>query len=165
MQLTIAPATGEATASDLVEHTGDLRAAASSPSSFGIDAAGELYVVNYSGTVYRLFSDTPAPPVPPAPVPPDDGSGRRRPPGTPPTGIAVPRGSTAARPADMTIRAASPVGHLLVGRSGRHVVVYRAIWGSLSLWQPDLDGDGRADLVWQLTTGPRVIAWIWIGRE
>ena len=165
VQLTIAPATGEATASDLVEHTGDLRAAASSPSSFGIDAAGELYVVNYSGTVYRLVSDTPAPPVPPAPMPPpDDGSGRRRPPGTPPTGIAVPRGSTAARPADMTIRAASPVGQLLSADQAG-TVVYRAIWGSLSMSQPDFDGDGRSDLIWQLTTGPTVVVWIWIGRD
>ena len=80
VQLTIAPGTGEATASDLVEHTGDLRAAASSPSSFGIDAAGELYIVNYSGTVYRLVSDTPTRPSPrPCRHPTTDqaGAGRR----------------------------------------------------------------------------------------
>ena len=70
--------------------------AAASPSSFGVDAAGELYVVNYTGTVYRLFSDMPAPPGPP--TPPEEGPGRRRPPGTPPTGIAVQRGASFARP-------------------------------------------------------------------
>ena len=53
--LTIDGATGEATAGTLVEHTGDLGDAAASIASFGVDAGGELYVVNYTaGTVYRL---------------------------------------------------------------------------------------------------------------
>ena len=162
VQLTSAPATGEATASDLVEHTGDLRAAASSPSSFGVDAAGELYVVNYGGTVHRLFSDTPAPI--PSPPPDDGGPGRRRPPATPPTGIAVPRESLAAGPADLTLRAVSPL-HNLLPADQTSTVVYRALWGSMSMSQPDFDGDGRPDLVWQLSTGPRVVVWIWIGRD
>jgi glucose/arabinose dehydrogenase len=163
VQLTIVPGTGEAAVSDLVEHTGDLRAAAASPSSFGVDASGELYVVNYTGTVYRLFSDTPAPPGPPTP-PPEEGPGRHRPPGTPPTGIAVPRGASDARPADVTIRAATPAGGLLSADQGGTVVL-RAPWGSLSMSRSDVDGDGRADLTWRLTTGLGVTVWIWFERE
>jgi hypothetical protein len=50
---------GEATASNLVEHTTELGSGASLPSSFGVDAGGELYIVNYNGTVYRVVSTAP----------------------------------------------------------------------------------------------------------
>jgi glucose/arabinose dehydrogenase len=59
--LTINPTTGEATASGLVDHTADL---GGSPvlgniSSFGLDAAGELYVVNhFGGTIVQVISPT-----------------------------------------------------------------------------------------------------------
>jgi hypothetical protein len=46
--------TGEATVTNVQEHSADLGAAATSPSSFGVDAAGELYVVSYSGSIYRI---------------------------------------------------------------------------------------------------------------
>lgn len=52
--------TREATVTDVQEHTADLGAAATSPSSFGVDAAGELYVVSYGGAVYRI-EQTPLP--------------------------------------------------------------------------------------------------------
>jgi glucose/arabinose dehydrogenase len=53
--LSIAPGTGEATATNLIDHTADLGAAASVVSSFGVDAGGEIYLVSYSaGAVYRL---------------------------------------------------------------------------------------------------------------
>src|SRR5690606_28690957 len=42
LALTINPATQEADAGNLIGHTADLCAAASSPASFGVDAAGEL---------------------------------------------------------------------------------------------------------------------------
>ncbi len=61
--LTVDPRTGEATAGSIVEHTPELGSAATSISSFGVDSAGELYLVSYSGTVYRLEGDTPAAPV------------------------------------------------------------------------------------------------------
>ena len=48
------PSTGEATASDLREHTADFGAAATNPASFGEDADGELYIVSYAGRVYRI---------------------------------------------------------------------------------------------------------------
>jgi glucose/arabinose dehydrogenase len=54
MPLSIDAATGEATAGTIVEHTAELGSAAASPSSFGVDAAGELYVVSYLGTIYKL---------------------------------------------------------------------------------------------------------------
>jgi hypothetical protein len=62
--LTVNATTHEATASDLVEHTAELGSAAASPSSFGVDATGELYLVSYSGSIARLGSTgEPAAPV------------------------------------------------------------------------------------------------------
>ena len=63
--LNVNAATGEATASDLVEHTGDLggQAAVGNVSGFGVDSRGELYVINYSaGSILRLTRG-PAPPA------------------------------------------------------------------------------------------------------
>jgi glucose/arabinose dehydrogenase len=37
-----------------VDHSPELAGAASSPVSFGVDGAGELYIVNYSGSVHRI---------------------------------------------------------------------------------------------------------------
>jgi hypothetical protein len=57
LALTLDPATGEASASDLREHTAEISTGASVGmiSSFGVDAAGELYVVNYrDGTIVSL---------------------------------------------------------------------------------------------------------------
>lgn len=48
MKLTIHPATGEATASDVVEHTAAL-SAGFNVSSIDVDTDGELYLVDYSG--------------------------------------------------------------------------------------------------------------------
>ena len=55
--LSINPTSGEASVADVLEHTAELGAAAAFPSSFGVDANGELYVLSYSaGTVYRIAS-------------------------------------------------------------------------------------------------------------
>ena len=57
VSLTIDPATGEATAGTPVDHTAELGVAAANPSSFGVDAAGELYIVNYiNGQIHRIDS-------------------------------------------------------------------------------------------------------------
>lgn len=50
------PATGEGSASDLREHTSDLTTGTGigNVSSFGVDRLGELFIVGYGGTVYRL---------------------------------------------------------------------------------------------------------------
>ena len=84
IRLTINASTGEATASDLQEHTAAL-GNIPNPSSFGEDAGGELYVVSYSGTIFRIAS-TDAPVVHP----------RRRPSNVTPLGFAGPRPAPAA---------------------------------------------------------------------
>ena len=58
LALAINPATGEATASNLIEHTGDLENVGDlgNVSSFGTDADGELYVVSYSfGRILKIL--------------------------------------------------------------------------------------------------------------
>jgi len=169
IQLTIAPVTGEATASDLIEHTDDLRAAAASPASFGVDADGELHVVNYGGTVYRLFSDNPAPapptPTPPTPPSPPSGTGRRRPTDVPATGLAVPRAAASftAPPVATIVTTARELGQL--SPDSPFTVVHRGWWGSLAVAQPDIDGDGRPDLLWRRTSGGVATIWIWFDRR
>jgi len=65
MALSINPTTGEATASTPTDHTTELGGSAvlGNISSFGIDAAGELYVVNHTGgTIVKIVSNTPPSP-------------------------------------------------------------------------------------------------------
>ena len=95
--LTINVSTGEATASDFREHTSELGAGASSPASFGEDANGELYVVSYGGTIYRLNAAT-APPV--------IVDVKKRPAGVAPIGFAIPRASPGGSSAPPSGRAA-----------------------------------------------------------
>jgi glucose/arabinose dehydrogenase len=52
--LAISPSTGDATAQNVIEHTAELASAAASPSSFGVDANGELYLVSYNGSISRI---------------------------------------------------------------------------------------------------------------
>ena len=62
MALTINPSTGEATASGLIDHTADLGGSSviGNISSFGIDGAGELYVVNHTGgTIVQVVAAVP----------------------------------------------------------------------------------------------------------
>ena len=64
LALAINPATGEATASNLTEHTGEL-GNVGNVSSFGVDADGELYVVSYSlGSVLKILGPPTAPAAP-----------------------------------------------------------------------------------------------------
>jgi glucose/arabinose dehydrogenase len=66
MALTINPSTGEATASAPIDHTADLGGSAviGNISSFGLDAAGELYVVNHTGgSIVQIVGGVP--PTPP----------------------------------------------------------------------------------------------------
>jgi len=66
MVLSINPSTGEASASPPVDHTADLGGSSvlGNISSFGIDAAGELYVVNHTGgTIVKIFSPAPRAPT------------------------------------------------------------------------------------------------------
>lgn len=87
LALTIDPASREARASDLRDHTAELGSAAASVTSFGTDARGELYVLGYGGTIHRLTSVNPPAPEPAPPAPDTPG----RPYSGPPTGRARPR--------------------------------------------------------------------------
>jgi large repetitive protein len=58
LALTVNPTTHEATASDLRDHTAEF-GAVGGVSSFGVDAAGELFVVDYGGTIYRVLPQEP----------------------------------------------------------------------------------------------------------
>jgi hypothetical protein len=61
LALTVSASTGLATASDLREHTSEL--SPGDVSSFGVDAAGELYYCNYSaGTIQKIAAVAPPPP-------------------------------------------------------------------------------------------------------
>ncbi|MEO8260258.1 MAG: PQQ-dependent sugar dehydrogenase [Acidobacteriota bacterium] len=65
LALTVDPATGEAAASELIEHTAALggSSALGLISSFGVDATGELYIVSLTqGQVLRLSSSAPIDP-------------------------------------------------------------------------------------------------------
>lgn len=53
--------TGDATSASAVDHTSELGSAAGSVSSFGVDAAGEIYIVGYGGTIYRIEPASGAP--------------------------------------------------------------------------------------------------------
>ena len=98
LRLTIDPVTKEAAADDPVEHTSEFGPAGRSLSSFGVDAAGELHLVNHvGGAVYRI--DAPPGQIPaPDPTPPPPGT-RSEPNSSPgprhgvgePTGHARPR--------------------------------------------------------------------------
>ena len=58
LALTIDPATGNATASNLIDHTTEL--ASSAVVSFGVDSTGELYFINYgAGRISRIASAGP----------------------------------------------------------------------------------------------------------
>ncbi len=62
--LVVSPTTGEATASDLLEHTTELGGPSrvGNVSSFGTDQNGEIYIVSHNlGSVLRLVGEPPAP--------------------------------------------------------------------------------------------------------
>jgi glucose/arabinose dehydrogenase len=65
--LTIDPTSGEATASTRTDHTAELGGSAivGNISAFGVDAAGELYIVNHTGGTIVQISSTAPPPTSP----------------------------------------------------------------------------------------------------
>jgi glucose/arabinose dehydrogenase len=67
LALNVDAATGEASATDVVEHTAELAAASGlgNISSFGVDADGELYIADYSsGRILKIIGPPAAPPSP-----------------------------------------------------------------------------------------------------
>lgn len=64
LALIVDPATGNAAASNLLDHTGEV-GDVGNVSSFGVDSDGEVYVVSYSfGSVLKITGPAIAPPVP-----------------------------------------------------------------------------------------------------
>ena len=63
LALSINPATGDATASGLVDHTDELGgvAALGNIASFGVDASGEMYLCSFNGVVHRIRPAVTAP--------------------------------------------------------------------------------------------------------
>jgi glucose/arabinose dehydrogenase len=99
IRLTVNAGTGEATASDLQEHTSQL-GNISNPSSFGEDASGELYVVSYNGGIFRIASTDP----PVVTLHP-----KRRPAGAPSLGSATPRPPAAPATSSAATTGSAPV--------------------------------------------------------
>ena len=70
--LNVDPATGEASAGNLIDHT---EIDADAVASFGVDASGEMYVVSTLGDVFQIIvaaAPPPAPVQPPPQTPPND---------------------------------------------------------------------------------------------
>jgi glucose/arabinose dehydrogenase len=155
VRLTVDPATGEATAGDLVEHTAELGAAASSPSSFGVDASGEIYVVNYEGTIHRLAGAGG----------PGATGGRRRPASTPASGVAVPRGAgrtavsaSSARTLRLSLAADAAGTTWLLVRTGDRADP------DVFIEAADVDGDGIAIVRLDVADGELEIWIAGVGR-
>ena len=101
-------ASGEATSTDVAEHTGELGSGAGMISSFGVDANGELHLVSYgAGAIYRIAFDGTAPPPPPPSPPPTTSSCQTEQPGTDwtcadgnwyPPGMSIPGAPTPPTP-------------------------------------------------------------------
>jgi glucose/arabinose dehydrogenase len=68
------PDSGTVTATNLVEHTGDVVAEANLLVSFGEDSAGELYLVSYGAGVISRIAPGPPPAPPPPPPTTNDGT-------------------------------------------------------------------------------------------
>ena len=64
--LALTPTSSGATASDRRDHTAELggRSVLGNVSSFGVDADGEIYIVNHSGSIVRITAPLAAPPAP-----------------------------------------------------------------------------------------------------
>ena len=60
LTLIVDSTTGEADFTNVIEHTAELGGSLGNISSFGVDGAGELYVVGYSsGSIRKIVSATP----------------------------------------------------------------------------------------------------------
>jgi glucose/arabinose dehydrogenase len=112
LELLVHPTTGNAFVTSIAEHTAGLGMAAALPSSFGVDASGEMYLVSYAGAVYRIEPAVALPPggcvtvrpgvdwscvnggwLPPGIAPPSGG-----PPAPPPSPPTSPGACTTVRP-------------------------------------------------------------------
>jgi len=159
----------EATLVDVINHTADLGGALGNISSFGRDLDGELYIVSYGGTVYRIEAGcgtgvTPSPVLFPA-------AGGR-------VSIAVSTGtscawSLSALPSWVSASVTSGTGPTTValdaavssaaaGRSATVMVGTAALTlrqgGTVSA-AGDVNADGVPDLIWRNTVSGDLAVW------
>jgi glucose/arabinose dehydrogenase len=66
LALAINPVTGDATATNLVEHTGELGGNLGGIASFGRDLSGELYLLTFRGNVVKIVPGAAVAPAPPS---------------------------------------------------------------------------------------------------
>jgi hypothetical protein len=82
----------------------------------------------------------------------------------------VPRPSPAlstfgfSRPADIMVRTTADAARTLQA-GAPEVMVERSLPWTLSVSQPDVDRDGRADIAWTMRAGASVTMWIWVRRD
>ena len=183
--LTVNPMTGEATASDLQDHTTALGGTATlgTISSFGVDAAGELYIVAYTrGMIFRIAG----PVVPPRIMWRNQANGQDL--VWLLNGGAVTSATPVATIADLNweVRA----GPDLNADRGLDLLWRNKATGQNILWlmngatitsavfaptiantdwevkgSGDLDGDGRGDVLWRNKTTGQNIAWLMNGTS
>ena len=126
--------TGDGTVTDIIEHTTEIggQTAVGLVSAFGQDADGELYAVQYGGTVFKI-------------VPPLDGAT---------TALAVDFNGDSA-PDILSQRQVGTAS--LAFKSGLTFGQVRNLWEMPTPWRivgtGDVDGDTQPDIVWQGPTG------------
>jgi glucose/arabinose dehydrogenase len=139
--LSIHPMTGEAVKTDIVEHTLELGgyAAIGNVSSFGRDSHGELYLVQYGGSIMKLAG--------------------------PPTRLMLSNDFNADTVPDLLTQNVNG-GVRFALNNGSTFEQVETLFDSTSTWQivgtGDFNGDSQRDLVWQSTAGA-VVVWFMTG--
>jgi glucose/arabinose dehydrogenase len=141
--LNVNPVTGEASMADLLEHTSEVGgpAAIGNVSSFGRDARGELYLVQYSGSIVKLAG--------------------------PPIRLVLPGDFNGDGNPDLLTQRQEGVTHYALN-GGSAFDQVQTVFGGSTLWQivgwGHFNGDTQPDLVWQSTVGS-VVVWLMSGSS
>jgi glucose/arabinose dehydrogenase len=137
------PMTGEATRADLVEHTLELGGftAVGNVSSFGRDSRGELYLVQYSGSIMKLVG--------------------------PPTRYMFPGDFNGDANPDLLTQTQDGSAFMALS-SGTAFDQIQTVFGGATAWQivgaGHFNADSQPDLVWQSSSGA-VILWLMNGSS
>jgi len=143
MGLNVNPVTGEASKVDVIEHTEELggSAAIGNVSSFGRDSFGELYLVQYGGTIMKLEGPLP------------------------PTRLLLPGDFNGDGVPDLLAQHQGGAVRFVLN-NGSSFIPERTVFAGQTAWQVvgtgDFNSDSQPDLVWQSSTGS-VIVWLMNG--